>query len=491
MSHSILVIEDDPAIQRVIELAFDRPDWHITAVTDAAPALEMFTAGVYDVVLLDLNLPTVSGLVVLQVLRERDPNVAVIMLTAYGDVATAVEAMQLGAENFLNKPFDIGHLEAVIERALEKAELRRRTEYLLRRQSEAHPLAALGETPAMREVAARIEVLAPADATVLLLGETGTGKGWTAELIHSLSPRAAGPFVEINCAGLSATFLDSELFGHEKGAYTDAKTQKRGLFEVANGGTLFLDEVGDLASELQPKLLKALETRRFRRLGATREISVDVRLIAATNHDLRARVRAGRFREDLYYRIAAHLVTLPPLRARGEQAVMELAVHLLASVRRELGRGPKRISAEALRLIQQHAWPGNVRELRNVLEHAVLNARGSDVLLPAMLPAELAGRATAGTTAPAADRPRELAAFLAAAEREHIVAALREAGGNRSRAARALGISRATLYEKLSRHGLGTGTDADNSGATTAELSDRPDTVSGLSDTPSTSSLPP
>jgi DNA-binding NtrC family response regulator len=456
MSYSILVIDDDPAIRRVIELALERPEWQITSVPDAAPALELFTPGAFDVVLLDLHLPTVSGLVVLQILRERDPDVAVIMLTAYGDVATAVEAMQLGAENFLNKPFEVPHLETVIERALEKADLRRRTEYLLRRQSEAHPLAALGDSPAMREVAHRIEILAPADATVLLLGETGAGKGWTAELIHSLSRRAAGPFVDINCGGLSATFLDSELFGHEKGAFTDAKSQKRGLFEVANGGTLFLDEIGDLAPELQPKLLKALETRRFRRLGATREITVNVRLITATNHDLEARVRDGRFREDLYYRISAHVVSLPPLRERGNQAVTDLALHLLASVRRELGRGPERISPDALQLILEHPWPGNVRELRNVIEHAVLNAGDARVLLPAMLPAGFAGRAQHRRTDAPRDRPRDLHSFLSSAEREHIAAALDEAAGNRSRAARALGISRATLYEKLKRHGFTT-----------------------------------
>jgi two-component system, NtrC family, response regulator AtoC len=455
LSYSILVIDDDPGVRQMIQTALARPAWQIMAIADAGPALEILTPGAFDVVLLDLHLPTVSGLVVLQILRERDPNVAVIMLTAYGDVATAVEAMQLGAENFLSKPFDLVHIEAVIERALEKAELRRRSDYLVRRQSEAHPLTALGDSPAMREVAQRIEVLAPADATVLLLGETGTGKGWTAELIHSISTRAAGPFIEINCAGLSATFLESELFGHEKGAFTDARTMKRGLFEVAHGGTLFLDEIGDLAPELQPKLLKVLETRRFRRLGATRELAADVRLIAASNHDLRTRVSDGRFREDLYYRIAAHVVTLPPLRERGQQAVTDLALHLLGAVRRELGRGPQSISAEALQVVLQHPWPGNVRELRNVIEHAVLTARDAPELLPAMLPAEIVGRSTAATAATAADTDSApLHDFLHRAERNHIAAALERAGGNRSRAARDLGISRATLYEKLNRHRL-------------------------------------
>jgi two-component system, NtrC family, response regulator AtoC len=454
MSYSILVIDDDPAIQHVIRLALARPDWQVTGIADAGPALEeRYAPGTFDVVLLDLHLPSASGLEVLRMLREREPDLAVIMLTAYGDVATAVEAMQNGAENFLSKPFDLSHLEAVVERALEKADVRRRTEFLMRRRTGEHPLEALGSTPAMRVVAERIEVLAPTEATLLLAGETGTGKGWTAELIHSLSSRAGKPFVEINCAGLSAAFLDSELFGHEKGAFTDARARKLGLFEVADGGTLFLDEIGDLAPELQPKLLKALENRRFRRLGGTREINVDVRLITATNHDLKRRIEAGTFREDLYYRVAAHVLALPPLRERGDKAVAELAIHLLAAVHRELGRGPSRFSQDALHFLLRHAWPGNVRELRNVLEHAVLNAGGSDVLLPAMLPAEITGRAAPPLT-PRSGPVQDLHAYIEHAESTFIEAALAAANGNRSRAARALGISRATLYEKLKRHGL-------------------------------------
>ena len=458
MSASVLVVDDDAEIRRMIELAFPPPDWEVTVAASAEEALESFSGGAFDIVLLDLQLPGISGLAVLQIIRERDPNIPVIMFSGYGAVAPAVEAMQLGAENFLEKPFDLRHLEAIMRRAIEKADLRRRTEYLLRRrQLDARAFAELGDTPVMRDVAQRVEVLAPVEATVLLQGETGTGKGKLAELMHSLSPRADGPFVEINCAGLSATFLDSELFGHEKGAFTDAKAPKRGLFEVAHGGTLFLDEIGDLAPELQPKLLKVLETRRFRRLGATREISVDVRVITATNRDLRERIRTGEFREDLYYRIAPHVITLPPLRERGDEAVADLAHHLLSAVRRELGRGPREFSAEALQLILRYSWPGNVRELRSVLEHAALNAGDADILVPAMLPVEVrGGRApTASGAAPqATEENRSLAEYLAAAERDFSVRALQRAGGNRAKAARLLGISRATLYEKLRRHGL-------------------------------------
>ena len=464
MSSGVLVVDDDPQVRGMIELAFPPPDWEVTSVPDAEAALEVFAGGAFEIVLLDLQLPTISGLAVLQILRERDPNIPVIMFSGHGGVASAVEAMQLGADNFLEKPFDLRHLEALMRRAIEKADLRRRTEYLLRRrQLDARAFAELGDTPVMREVAQRVEVLAPVEATVLLQGETGTGKGRLAELMHSLSPRAEGPFVEINCAGLSATFLDSELFGHEKGAFTDAKAPKRGLFEVAHGGTLFLDEIGDLASELQPKLLKVLETRRFRRLGATREISVDVRVITATNRDLRERIRSGDFREDLYYRVAPHVITLPPLRERGDEAIADLAHHLLAAVRRELGRGPREFSAEALQYLLHYSWPGNVRELRSVLEHAALNSGDAHVLVPAMLPAELRGgfapASAEGMTPAASDAQVPLATFLAQAERGFIAETIRRARGNRAKAARMLGISRATLYEKLRRHGLSSGTE--------------------------------
>jgi DNA-binding NtrC family response regulator len=321
--------------------------------------------------------------------------------------------MRLGAENFLTKPVELAHLEAATDRAFEKAELRRRNRFFAERQADGSGLPTLGRSPAMREIARQIELLTESDTTVLLLGETGTGKGWVAHLLHSSSRRAAAPFVEINCAGLSATFVASEMFGHEKGAFTDAKEMRRGLFEIADTGTFFLDEVGDLAAELQPKLLKVLETRKFRRLGGTREIEADVRLIAATNRDLEAAVRAG-----------------------------------TAEFRRDLGRGPTRISAEALNLMTQYSWPGNIRELRNVLERILLFAGSAEEVQVGHLPADLVKATVPAATSDDADLSLE------EIERRHIARVLERHAGNRARTARTLGISRATLYEKLSRYGL-------------------------------------
>jgi len=301
----------------------------------------------------------------------------------------------------------------------------------------------------MADIARQVRLLAPSGSTVLIEGETGTGKGWVAQILHNASPRAAHPFVEINCAGLSATFLESELFGHEKGAFTDAKSRKLGLFETADGGTLFLDEIGDLALELQPNLLKVLESGAFRRLGGTREISVDVRLIAATNRPLREQVQAGEFREDLYYRLAVFPIQLPPLRARGASALAALSRDLLVGLCRRMGRSTPEVSTEAMSVLTTHPWPGNVRELRNVLERAVIVAGGSDRILPEHIPLDVLGAAKVG---------RELVMnptlTMAEVERRHIAAALAFHEGNRSRTARSLGIGRRTLYDKIERYGI-------------------------------------
>ena len=449
MNRSILLVDDDAEILAMLGKVFERKGWQVFRAADATTAVESYEREHPDLVLLDLNLPgSIGGLRILEVLRARDDDATVLMLTGNADVATAVEAMRLGAENFLTKPVELAHLEAATDRAFEKVELRRRNRFWAERQSESTELSTLGRSPAMREIGRQIQLLADSDTTLLLLGETGTGKGWVASLLHAQSNRAAAPFVEINCAGLSATFLESELFGHEKGAFTDAREQKRGLFEVAHTGTLFLDEIGDLAPELQPKLLKALESRRFRRLGGTREIEVDVRLVAATNHDLESRVKEGKFREDLYYRLAVLPVRLPPLRERGRDEIADLTLRILIDLRRRLGRGPARISAEALNAITSYAWPGNIRELKNILERVMLLAASAEELAPAHLPAEIV------RAVPATDSAHDAELTLEDVERRHIARVLAHTGGNRSRSAKVLGISRATLYEKLSKYGL-------------------------------------
>ncbi len=394
-------------------------------------------------------MPGLSGLQVLQILRARDPDATVLILTGNGDVAAAVEAMQSGAENFLTKPIDLSLLKAATDRAAEKADLKRRARFFAEQQrGNAGDLDSVGQSPRMQDLRREIELLAPGDAPILLTGETGSGKGWAAKLIHGASARRAAPFVEVNCAGLSATFLDSELFGHEKGAYTDAKQQKLGLFEIADGGTLFLDEIGDLAPELQPKLLKVLESQRFRRLGGTREIEVNVRLVAATHHDLEEAVKGGRFRQDLFYRLAVLPVHLPPLRERGREEIIALAMRLLSDLRAKVGRGPTRFAPETLALLVQYPWPGNIRELRNMLERVLLLAAHAEELRPEHLPAELRAGCTVGDDARAEDLSLE------AMEKQHIARVLLLSDGNRAAAARALGVTRATLYKRLRTYGL-------------------------------------
>jgi DNA-binding NtrC family response regulator len=449
VSRSLLLVDDDPQIVNLLSKFFEREGWTVHRAAEASACAEIYERERPDVVILDLDLPGLSGLRLLEVLLTRDADATIIMLTGHGDIATAVEAMRLGAENFLTKPVELAHMAQAAQRAYEKVELRRRNRFWQEKQIETTDVAALGRSAAMRELGRHIELLAGSDTTVLLLGETGTGKGWTAHAANAQSTRASGPLVEINCAGLSATFLDSELFGHEKGAFTDAKEQKRGLFELAHTGTIFLDEIGDLAPELQPKLLKVLESRKFRRLGGTREIEVDVRLIAATNHDLEAQVKEGKFREDLYYRLSVLPIRLPPLRKRGRDDIADLAVRMLLDLRRRLGRGPLKFSAEAMAVISQYSWPGNIRELRNVLERALIMAPEAEVLLPAHLPPEIfSAPSTESGAAVDVNLPLE------EVEKRHIIRVLAHHNDNRSRAARTLGISRATLYEKLHKYGL-------------------------------------
>ncbi len=445
MSTSILLVDDDGNLLVLLTRFFERRGWTVSRASTGAGALEQFAVERPDVVLLDLNLPDTSGLPVLQRLREQDADVAIVMLTGHGDVEMAVETMRCGAENFLTKPFELEHLAAAVERAAEKVRLKRRNRFLAGETRGAGG-SELGRSERMRGIADQVDSFARGDATVLLQGETGTGKGWVARRIHEQSPRAAAQFVEINCAGLSATFLDSELFGHEQGAHTDAKTSKRGLLEVAEGGTVFLDEIGDLATELQPKLLKVIETRRFRRLGGTRELTADIRVITATNRDLQGLVASGRFRQDLYFRLAVLPLVLPPLRERSPEDIVDLAYRTLAQLRRQVGSGPIRIADDALDRLLQHRWPGNIRELRNLLERILILNPHDEEVRPHHLPPDMRGGATA--------LPDRAALTLQEVERRHIIRVLEQTVGNRSHAARQLGISRAALYDKLNRYSL-------------------------------------
>ena len=448
MADTVLLIDDDAAVLKSVGDYLEKSGWEVQREGNAANGLEAYQRVRPAVVIVDLHLPDANGLDLLEQLRAK--GAAVILLTGQGDIETAVRAMQLGAENFITKPADMVHLAAAVARVGEKVRLARQNALLRsggRSEAQEESLESLGVSPGQRALAHQLSLLAASDrTTVLLTGESGTGKGWVARIIHHLSPRAKGPFVEVNCGGLSATFLDSELFGHERGAFTDAKERKQGLFELADGGTIFLDEIGELSLELQPKLLKVLETKSFRRLGGTREMTVDVRLIAATNRDLVAATRDGRFREDLFYRLSVMPVHIPAVRERTREDRLALLRRLFADLGAQMPGCPAAASAEALDRLLSAPWPGNVREMRNVLERAMILARSKPEIGVEHLPADLRQRQVERRYQPLS---------LADIERSHIERALRHHSGNRTRAAQELGISRATLINKIKVYALG------------------------------------
>jgi DNA-binding NtrC family response regulator len=371
-------------------------------------------------------------------------------MTGFGEISLAVQAMQQGAEGFLTKPVELSHLGVVAERAFEKARLRQMNGYLASRLNQGMDgngrCLHLGSSALMTDLAAQIDIVAASErTTVLIVGEGGSGKGRVAELIHARSPRATQPLVEVNCAARPTESLDVELFGTERAGST--REVRAGLFEVANGGTLFLDEIGDLALAFQPKLLGVLEGKSFRRVGGTTDVSTDVRLIAATAKDLVTEVTAGAFREDLYYRLNVMPVYLPPIRARSREDVIELVAHVIGELRPGLAEAPTEVSVDALDALLRYTWPGNVRELRNVLERAMIVARGESRISPMHLPADVRD-AVESVANPHIPRS------LDEVERAHIERTLRARAGNRTHTARELKISRATLIKKIKQYGL-------------------------------------
>jgi DNA-binding NtrC family response regulator len=446
MADSVLLIDNDVDVLRAIGNQFERLGYEVTRELSGEAALATYDRVRPDIVILELRLPGMDGMEVLEQLRQRDA--AVILLTGESDVPTAVRGMQLGAETFLRTPVDMAHLAAAAARIGEKVRLRRVNEALLGGRGPGHGPDSLGISSQMQDLAHQVGLLAQSErTTVLLSGESGTGKGVVARMIHDLSPRAKSPFVAVNCGGGNATLLDSQLFGHEKGAFTDAKERRQGLFEIADRGTIFLDEIGDLPPELQPKLLKVLETKSFRRLGATRDISVDVRLIAATNRQLQVDVESGRFREDLYYRLSVMPLLIPAVRDRSREDRLDLITRILADLRKELPDAPGTLTSETLERLLGYAWPGNVREMRNVLERAMILGRGQPAVSVEHLPGEFRARPGIG------DR-RHTPLSLDDLERQHIERTLKHHSGNRTRAAQELGISRATLINKIKRYAI-------------------------------------
>ncbi|HYD52726.1 MAG TPA: sigma-54 dependent transcriptional regulator, partial [Gemmatimonadaceae bacterium] len=427
MSLSLLVVDDEPTVRETLAEFFETFGHTVRAAATGTAARRAAAEHAPDVVVLDLRLPDADGLTLLEALRADDPEIAVIVLTGHADVRTAVGAMQRGAVDLLEKPVDLEALAAAVERAAEGQRLRREVALLRERD---RPLAVAEEsgTPSVDrlvEIAARNP-----EAPVLVTGETGTGKGVTARRIHERSAAREAPFVEINCASLTATFFESELFGHERGAFTDARQAKRGLLEVAGRGTVFLDEIGELALEVQPRLLTVLEDRVFRRLGGTTTMRSEARIIAATNRALDALVGAGRFRADLFYRLQVLAIEMPPLRTQAPEAIAALARSLLPA--------GAAFGDDAMGAVVRYGWPGNIRELKNALWRAAIVADGRPIRA-----ADLALPATAPVSGPSAPRS------LADAEAQAIAEALEASGGNRTQAAKLLGIARSTLNEKL------------------------------------------
>jgi len=445
MAASVLLIDDDVDVLRSIGKYLEQLDYEVTRELNGEAGLASYERLRPEVVVLDLHLPGMNGMEVLDRLRQEDA--LVVLLTGTGDVETAVQAIQAGAENFLTKPVSLDHLAAAIARVADKARLRRVNQALLSQQP-TRGLDALGSSPVMRDLAHQIGLLAQSDrTTVLLQGESGTGKAWAARQIHDLSSRASAPFVAVACGATSPVQLDSELFGHEKGAANGAEDRKQGLFEIADQGTIYLEDVADVPAELQPKLLKVLETKTFRRMGGTREIEVDVRLIAGTSKDIRAEVDADRLREDLYYRLSVMPLALPPVRERPQEDLAALLRSLTEELGAELSDGPTAVSDDALERMLAYAWPGNIREMRNVLERAMILARGEGQIMVEHLPGEFRARYGLG------DR-RHTPVTLDELERQQIERTLRHHSGNRTRSAAELGISRATLINKIKRYSI-------------------------------------
>jgi DNA-binding NtrC family response regulator len=469
----VLIVDDERTLARAIKAFLAESGYEAEVAGDAEQALRLLETMRPDVVFTDVRLPGMNGIDLLRKIREFDAAIPVIIMTAHGTIEGAVEAVKLGAFDYLKKPVDLEELRLLADRARETSQLKQELSYYRRRDAgrDASLAGLIGESPAIQAVLEQARQISALDETppVLITGETGTGKGLVARTIHGASPRASRPFIEVNCTALPATLMEAELFGHERGAFTDAKESRMGLFEAADGGFLFLDEVGDVELSLQGKLLKAVEDRTVRRVGGIRDRQIDVRILAATNRDLERDAQRDRFRRDLYFRLAVIILHLPPLRERGSDVLL-LAQHYLARFNAKYGKQVRGLDPRARDLLLAYPWPGNVRELSHVIERAVLWSRGPT------LGAEHLSLTTPEPAASTAERPAEPAPAVPAEaapagaagatslpppgmdlerwERAMIEQALRECDGNQTRAAQRLGISRDTLRYRLKKYGI-------------------------------------
>jgi two-component system response regulator HydG len=446
----ILIVDDEPGHRTMLRAVLTQEGYAVAEAPDGRDAVQAVEKEAFDLILMDIRMTAMDGIEALTEIRKISPLVPVLIMTAYASVKTAVEALKAGAFDYLTKPLDSDELKLLIDKALEHYRLQTENLALKERLGDRFDFSRIiGSSPKMKALLDTLAMVAPTDATVLLTGESGTGKEVIANAIHHNSPRAGGPFIKVACAALPETLLESELFGHEKGSFTGAIARREGRFQLAHRGTIFLDEVGEMGPALQTKLLRVLQERSFEPLGSARTVTVDIRIIAATNRTLPTEVKEGRFREDLYYRLNVIPLLIPPLRERKEDLPL-LANHFLA-IFREKNRKPIRaISGKALDLLVRYDWPGNIRELENVIERAVIMSR-DEVLVPADLPVQLqmlsAEPAAAGLALPAG-------ISIAALERELIIKTLADTGGNRTRTAEILGINRRTLQNKLKQYAL-------------------------------------
>ena len=441
----VLVIDDDPGIRDYLETLASRQGYDVTAAGDGEEALATLDQSRPDIITLDAVLPGMDGLEILRHLKQRMPETPVIMLSGHGQARTIVEAMKLGASDFLRKPFEAEELELAFQKALENHALKEEVEHLRGRvRNERSILGLFGDNPKMREVREIIEQVADTDITVLIRGESGTGKELVARGLYSLSGRRDRPFVKVNCAALPSELLESELFGFEKGAFTGAQKRKLGKFEYANNGTIFLDEISLLGPDLQGKLLRVLQERSFTRVGGNRNIEVDVRVICATHKDLPQLAREGDFREDLYYRISEIAIRIPALREREGDALL-LARVFLEKYSQQMGKQQHRFSKDALAAIEAYPWPGNVRELENRVKRSVIMAEHKQISASDL---ELGGAGTDDT------RTFNLREIREQAERQAIVRAMSHVGGKISQASELLGVSRPTMYDLIKKYNL-------------------------------------
>jgi DNA-binding NtrC family response regulator len=449
VSERVLIVDDDHSMCEALAAGLMRRDFEVSWVTNGNEALLLLAERDFDSVVTDLNMPGLNGLELCERIATNQPDVPVIVITAFGSLETAIGAIRVGAYDFITKPLDLEALVVALRRALQHRALGEEVRRLREMVDAGRRLEELlGTSPAMKRLKALLGRVVPTDTSVLVTGESGTGKEVVARLLHEHGPRAHGPFVAVNCAAMPEALLESELFGHARGAFTDARAARTGLFVQADGGTLLLDEIGELPLALQPKLLRALQERRVRPVGSDKELPFDARLVATTNRDLESAVEEGRFREDLYFRVNVVTVTLPPLRARGGDVLL-LAQQFLRHYADEAGKAVRGLSAAAAERLLAYVWPGNVRELQNCIERAVALTRWEELAVED-LPEKIRQYSRSHVIV-AGDDPSELVP-LEEVERRYIVRVMEAVGGNKTMAAKVLGVGRKTLYRKLDRY---------------------------------------